>query len=95
MVNAIIMAAGMGTRLKPITDTTPKPLVKVLGVPMIENIIENLKARNIQDITIVVGYLADARYFNTLTRCPRTRTIFRYKIECIIAPFSSYSIFSC
>lgn len=59
MVNAIIMAAGMGTRLKPITDTTPKPLVKVLGVPMIENIIENLKARNIQDITIVVGYLAE------------------------------------
>lgn len=58
-VNAIIMAAGMGTRLKPITNNTPKPLVKVNGIPMIENIIQNLIACYVQDITIVVGYLAD------------------------------------
>ena len=41
-MNAIIIAAGQGTRLKPITNTIPKPMIKVFGKPMIENNIEFL-----------------------------------------------------
>lgn len=57
--NAIIMAAGLGTRMRPLTNETPKPLVKVNGTRMIESIIQALHRENINDITIVTGYLAD------------------------------------
>lgn len=57
--NAIIMAAGLGTRMRPLTYKTPKPLVKINGKPMIESIIEGLHKNQITDITIVVGYLAE------------------------------------
>ena len=44
---AIIMAAGIGNRMKPITLTTPKPLIKVHGKSMIETVIEALQLNNI------------------------------------------------
>lgn len=53
---AIIMAAGLGSRMAPVTDVVPKPLVKVGGVPMIETIIEALHKNNIHEIHVVVGY---------------------------------------
>lgn len=56
---AIIMAAGKGERMKPITLTTPKPLVKVNGVPMIENVIDALHSNGIYEIYVVVGYLKE------------------------------------
>ena len=56
---AIIMASGLGTRLRPLTLTVPKPLLKVGGVVMIESIIDGLLANNISEIHIVTGYLKD------------------------------------
>lgn len=56
---AIIMAAGLGNRLRPITLTTPKPLVKVKGIRMIDTAIEGLHSNGIYEIYIVVGYLKE------------------------------------
>ena len=59
---AIIMAAGTGTRMHPVTLTTPKPLVKVNGQAMIESVIEALHKNNIYEIHIVIGYLKEQFY---------------------------------
>lgn len=56
---AIIMAAGKGTRLYPLTKQIPKPMISVNGVRMIDSIIEALHANGIEEIYVVVGYLKD------------------------------------
>lgn len=56
---AIIMAAGLGNRMRPITLTTPKPLVKVNGVRMIDTVIQGLHHNGIKEIFVVVGYLKE------------------------------------
>ena len=58
-MNAIIIAAGMGTRLRPLTLSTPKPLIKVFGKPMIERNVEFLLEKGIKEIVIVTGYLGE------------------------------------
>ncbi len=57
--SAVIIAAGFGSRFVPLTFDTPKGLLKVYGVPMIERQIEQLHEVGITDITIVVGYLKE------------------------------------
>lgn len=56
---AIIVAAGFGSRMVPITLTTPKPLVKVHGVRFIDTLINKLLKNGIKDIYVVRGYLKD------------------------------------
>lgn len=56
---AVIMAAGKGTRLRPVTLECPKPLIKVCGYPMIETIIEGVRKNGIREIYVVTGYLSE------------------------------------
>ena len=57
---AIIMAAGRGERLSPLTDRTPKPLIRVQGIRMIDSVIRALHENEIREIYVVVGYLQEA-----------------------------------
>ncbi len=63
---AVIMAAGEGKRMRPVTLRTPKPLVRVNGVRMIDTAINGLAANGIGEIYVVVGYLKER--FSALVR---------------------------
>ena len=54
----MIFAAGLGTRLKPFTDHMPKALVPVAGKPMLEHVINKLKAVGVDEIVINVHHFA-------------------------------------
>lgn len=58
-MQAIILAAGRGTRLAPLTDIIPKPLIHIQGRPILEHIIKALPSQ-IDEVIIVVGYKGDA-----------------------------------
>ena len=59
MANAILMASGLGSRMRPLTNTTPKPLIKVNNTPMIETVINALEMAGVEHIFVVVGYLGE------------------------------------
>jgi MurNAc alpha-1-phosphate uridylyltransferase len=56
---AMVMAAGFGTRLRPLTETTPKALVPVLGVPMLDVVLNRLRAVGVKRVVINVHHLGD------------------------------------
>jgi CTP:phosphocholine cytidylyltransferase-like protein len=58
-VRAIIMAAGKGERMHPLTEKVPKPLIRVNGRRMIDSVIEGLRVNGIFEIYIVVGHLKE------------------------------------
>lgn len=58
-MQVIILAAGRGDRLSPITDSVPKPLVEVNGTPLIVNALDTLSKHEIEQFVIVVGYGAE------------------------------------
>jgi NDP-sugar pyrophosphorylase family protein len=59
ITSAMILAAGYGTRLKPLTVDTPKAMITYNGKPMIENVIAKLIDKGINEITINTHYFAD------------------------------------
>jgi mannose-1-phosphate guanylyltransferase len=58
-MKAIILAGGLGTRLRPLTYETPKPLLPIKGKPLIEWTILNLKKHGIEDIILSIGYKSE------------------------------------
>src|SRR6516225_1474647 len=58
-MKAMILAAGLGTRLRPLTDTRPKALVEVGGRALLEITLERLRASGITDVIINVHHFAD------------------------------------
>jgi len=58
-MKAIILAGGLGTRLRPLTHDIPKPLLPIKGRPIIEHAILNFKRHGINDIILSIGHLSD------------------------------------
>ena len=58
-MKAMIFAAGLGSRLKPITDTMPKALVPIAGKPLLQRVIEKLKMSGFTDIVVNVHHFSD------------------------------------
>lgn len=56
---AVILAGGYGTRLKPFTDTSPKPMYPFEGKPFLEYLIEQVKSFGLTDIVLLLGYLPE------------------------------------
>lgn len=97
---AIIMAAGTGSRMRPVTLETPKPLVKVNGTRMIDTAIVGLLANSISEIYVVVGYkkeqfnqlqgdypfikLIDNPYYDTCNNIASLYVAREYLEDCII-----------
>lgn len=72
---AMVLAAGKGTRMAPLTDTLPKPLVQLMGKPLIDHALSRLDAGGIGRVIVNVHYLADKLEAHLLERIKPKITI--------------------
>ncbi|MGO1893048.1 MAG: nucleotidyltransferase family protein, partial [Luteimonas sp.] len=79
-MKALIFAAGLGERMRPLTDTTPKPLLAVAGKPLIAWHLERLAAAGVTDVVVNTSWLA-AQFPKTLGDGSRWGLSIRYSHE--------------
>lgn len=60
ITKAVLLAAGRGTRMRELTSDLPKPMLKVQGKPILQHIIEGLRAAGISEFLLIVGWRAEA-----------------------------------
>jgi len=65
---AMVMAAGLGKRMRPLTATRPKPLIEVAGKALLDHVLDRLKAAGVKQVVVNVHYLADAVEAHLATR---------------------------
>lgn len=75
ITQAMIMAAGYGKRMRPLTDNCPKPLLSVAGEPMIRRSVNQLQRAGVTDIVINVHYLGD-QIIESLSNIDTVRLVF-------------------
>lgn len=71
---AILMAAGLGNRMRPLTNSLPKPLVSVRGIPLIETVLSALQKRGVKDVYVVTGYKGEA-FLSFLPKHPNVHLV--------------------
>src|SRR5713226_3053766 len=57
--DAVILAAGRGTRMKGLTEELPKPMLPVAGRPLLEHIVETLRTAGIERLVLITGYRSE------------------------------------
>src|SRR5262245_4766817 len=65
---AMVLAAGLGLRMRPLTDHTPKPLVSVAGQPLLDHVLDKLAAAGVSEAVVNVHYLPDQIIEHVKTR---------------------------
>ncbi|MDH5589432.1 MAG: sugar phosphate nucleotidyltransferase, partial [Gemmatimonadota bacterium] len=80
-MKAIIPLAGKGTRLRPYTHHTPKPLLRVAGKPVLAYLLDDLIAMGVDEIVCIVGYLRDEIETWMAREYPRIRP--RYVLQAV------------
>src|SRR5438128_9976847 len=65
---AMVMAAGLGKRMRPLTATKPKPLIEVGGKALLDHVLEKLRTAGVKKVVVNVHYLADALEAHLATR---------------------------
>ena len=57
VTTALLLAAGAGTRLHPLTDDAPKCLTEIEGIPILERLVDNLRMQGFTRLVVVIGHL--------------------------------------
>src|SRR5579875_838974 len=65
---AMVLAAGLGLRMRPLTDTRPKPLLAVAGKPLIDHVLDRLAEASVERAVVNVHYLAEQIIAHTAAR---------------------------